>query len=76
MDKDGKILFLLADGKLSKIDPEKPERKPISFNSEFELDAPGEKAYLFEHVWRQVLKKFYDQTAPKVSSQKRCSSNG
>ena len=60
MDKEGKTLFLMADGKLFKLDPDKSERKPIAFQAEFTLNDPGEKAYLFEHVWRQIKKKFYD----------------
>ena len=27
-----------------------------------ELDAAAERAYLFEHAWRQTLKKFYVET--------------
>ncbi|MCP5106613.1 MAG: peptidase S41, partial [bacterium] len=32
---------------------------PVSFKAEFYLNKPAEYAYLFEHVWRQMLKKFY-----------------
>lgn len=60
MDKRGKNLFLLAKGKLAKIKIESGKRKPIGFNGEMALDTERERAYLFEHVWRQVVKKFYD----------------
>ena len=36
---------------------------PVGINGEMQLDAAGERSYIFEHCWRQVLKKFYD---PKI----------
>ncbi|MCP4214884.1 MAG: peptidase S41, partial [bacterium] len=60
MDKDGKNLFLISRGSIIKIDTKSKKRKNISYSAEFNLDKQGELAYLFEHVWRQTLKKFYD----------------
>ncbi len=31
----------------------------IAFAAELDLDAPAERRYLFEHIWRQVREKFY-----------------
>ncbi|MCC6691338.1 MAG: PD40 domain-containing protein, partial [Bacteroidia bacterium] len=59
MDKDGKNIFLVADGNLVKINIDKSEKKNINFNAEMNLNLPAERAYLFEHQWRQVVKKFY-----------------
>ena len=59
MDKEGKQLFLLNNGGISYVDLDKGEVKGIGFKGEMILDEPAERAYLFEHVWRQVLKKFY-----------------
>ncbi|MCD6068065.1 MAG: peptidase [Bacteroidetes bacterium] len=59
MDKEGKNLFLLADGKILKLNIEKPEKKEIAFNAEMNLNTVEERAYEFEHMWRQVVKKFY-----------------
>ncbi len=60
LDGAGKNLYLLADGKIFKLDVKSGERKPIAFRAEIELDRRAERAYFFEHVWRQVKDKFYD----------------
>ncbi|TAF53195.1 MAG: peptidase S41 [Sphingobacteriia bacterium] len=57
---DGKTLFLYSDQGLAKFETESSKLSPISFRSEMNLDAAGERAYVFEHAWRQVKKKFYD----------------
>ncbi len=57
--KDFKYIFVLADGKIQKIDIEKGESKTIHTTVEWEYDYEAEKKYLFEHQWRQVVKKFY-----------------
>ncbi len=56
---DGKALFLLADGKLLKVDPETAKREDLPVASELLQDGAAERAYIFNHVWRQVEKKFY-----------------
>ena len=58
-DEKDKNLFILSGGKISKIDVEKGEQKPISIKGEMVLAEAKEREYLFEHVWRQVEKKFY-----------------
>ena len=63
MDKKGKHLFLFSNKKILKIKiGDKPEKKEVSFKAEFNLDKAVERAYMFEHVWRQAQKKFYDPT--------------
>jgi tricorn protease len=57
---DGKSLFVLADGRISKVDAESGKVTPVSINSEMVLNAAGEREYIFNHAWRQVKKKFYD----------------
>jgi len=59
MDKEGKNLFVISGGKIMKIDPEKGEVKPVSFNAEMNLDKEAERQYMFDHAWRQMAKKFY-----------------
>lgn len=59
LDKDGKNVFLLSDGKLSRIEIKSGKRKSIPYNGEMVLNTSAERYYLFEHVWRQVAKKFY-----------------
>ena len=58
-DKDQKALFYLNNGTVNKYDTEKSENKGIGINGEMVLNEAAERAYLFEHIWRQVLKKFY-----------------
>lgn len=59
MDKDGKTIYCVADGRLLKINLDKAERKDIPFAAEMNMNGYAERAYLFEHMWRQVVKKFY-----------------
>lgn len=58
-DKEGKNLFILADGKIHKVKIEDGKKESIGVNGEMILQEAAERAYLFEHVWRQVDKKFY-----------------
>lgn len=60
LDRDGKKAFVLANGKLSTVELESGKSSPIAASARMELDADAERAYLFEHVWRQTLKKFHD----------------
>ncbi|HEY6162380.1 MAG TPA: S41 family peptidase [Bacteroidia bacterium] len=66
IDKEGKNIFVITDGTLTKIDLQKPEKKDIPFNAEMNLDPGAERAYMFEHAWRQVVKKFYVTDLQKV----------
>ena len=59
LDKEQKNAFVLADGKIKKIELESKKVTPVAFNAEMTIDANSERKYLFEHIWRQVLKKFY-----------------
>ncbi len=59
IDKEGKNLFLLAEGRPMKIQIEPYKKEMIQINGEMLLNKQGELAYIFEHAWRQVLKKFY-----------------
>ncbi len=60
LDKEGKNLFYMKDGGIQRYDLDKNEAKGVSINGEMTLNEAAERAYLFEHVWRQVQKKFYD----------------
>ncbi len=59
MDKEGKTLYLLNNGGISTVDLDKGEVKNVGINGEMTLNETAERNYLFEHVWRQVVKKFY-----------------
>lgn len=58
-DKEGKFLYVVAGGSVTQVNVESGETKGINVNGEMELNEDAERAYLFEHAWRQVLKKFY-----------------
>jgi C-terminal processing protease CtpA/Prc len=60
MSKDGKFLVVDNNGSLMKIETDGGKVSPIGINGEMELDAAAERAYIFEHAWRQVKKKLYD----------------
>ncbi len=59
IDKKGKNLFVFAGNSIFKIDTKAHKKKNISFKAAYYLDKQDENDYLFEHVWRQVKKKFY-----------------
>ncbi|MDX9752137.1 MAG: S41 family peptidase, partial [Flavobacteriales bacterium] len=60
LDKAGEHLFFHKDGGIHYVELEKGEAKVVGIDGEMVLDEVAERAYLFEHVWRQVQKKFYD----------------
>ena len=57
--KDGKTVFFTADGKLQKVEVEPGKVEPVAVQAEIEVDTALERANMYEHMWRQVLKKFY-----------------
>lgn len=59
LDKEGKNLYYISGGSINRYDLEKNENKGINVNGEMVLNETAERAYLFEHIWRQVQKKFY-----------------
>lgn len=70
--KEGKYVYALcADGRIVRADVSAlldPGReaggeakvKPVAYAAEMTIDGPAERAYMFEHAWRQVRRKFYD----------------
>lgn len=59
MDKEGKNLFVFSRGKMIKIATSDFKQKGISYSADFTLDKEAERRYFFQHIWSQVLKKFY-----------------
>lgn len=62
LSADEKSIFALRNGSPVKIDLMSGMAKPIMIAGKMELDAAGERAYMFDHMWLQVTKKFYDPT--------------
>jgi tricorn protease len=59
IDKEGKKAFVLADKQLKSVEIDGGEMEQVSLEAKMELDAAAERAYFFEHAWRQTKKKFY-----------------
>ena len=60
-DKEMKNIFLLADGKLSKIDLEKSKNEPVKINGELTIDKAKEYQSMFNHVVERTKKGFYSK---------------
>jgi len=58
VDREGKKAFVLADGRLTTVEIDSGKVKPVSIEAKMELDADAERAYIFEHAWRQTKEKF------------------
>lgn len=59
---DEKYIFILGgSGKVNRIEVASGTKKSISFKGEYEYDTVKERAYIFEHIWKQVSEKFYDK---------------
>ena len=58
-DKKQENLFLLADGKISKIDVKTAKNEPVKLNSEMVLDSDAERKYMFDHIWLRTNGIFY-----------------
>ena len=60
MSKDGKSLFVLADGNIMKVGVDDGKVTPVKINGSMELNPVAERAYIFDHIYKQVPKKLYD----------------
>ncbi|GAB2774167.1 S41 family peptidase [Actinomadura fibrosa] len=60
ISKDGKTLFLSNNGRLVKVDAESGDMSNVEIAGDMMVNAEGERQYIFNHIYRQVQKKFYD----------------
>jgi len=60
IDKDGKNIFVLAGGHISKVEIAKGSAEPLSIHANINWDPAGERAYILDHAWKQVKKKLFD----------------
>jgi Tol biopolymer transport system component/C-terminal processing protease CtpA/Prc len=58
-DKQQKNLYLIANGSISKINPETMKQEPIKIAGEMTYDKDAERAHLFEHIWLRTKGIFY-----------------
>ena len=59
MDKDGNI-FLLGSRNMQKMDAKSDALKPISYQAEMKMDLAAEREAMFDHVYKQQQKCFYN----------------
>jgi tricorn protease len=59
LSKDGKSLFVMSEKGITKVDAETGKKESVTINGEMNLSYQAEKAYIFDHAWRQVREKFY-----------------
>jgi tricorn protease len=60
LDKESKNVFVLSGGSITKVEVESGKKKPVIIQGEMVLNESAERDYLYDHVTRQVKKKFYD----------------
>lgn len=63
INKDGDKAYLASGGRIKEITFAEGKNKDIPFSAEFNYRPADERAYMFNHAWRQVKDKFYD---PKI----------
>lgn len=52
-------LYLLSDGRISKINLKGGSQKPVKIQSEMRMDTNAERAYMFDHIWLRTNAIFY-----------------
>lgn len=57
--EESKYIYLNDGGNLKKVTAKEGKVEPVSFSTEMNLNLDAERAYMFEHAWRQFQKKFY-----------------
>lgn len=60
MDKDGKNIFLLGGNAIQKMDAGSEKLTPVSYKAEMKIDLADEREYMFNHVYKQQQKRFYN----------------
>lgn len=60
MDKEGKNIFLLGGSTMQKMDTGSEALKPIAYRAEMKMDLAAEREYMFDHVYKQQQKRFYN----------------
>ena len=59
MSKDGKNIFLLG-GRMQKMDAASGKLTPITYTANLEMDLVAEREAMFNHVYQQQKKRFYN----------------
>lgn len=59
LSKDGKSMFLLGGSAMKKMSASGTKPTSISYRAEMKMDRAAEREYMFDHVYKQELKRFY-----------------
>lgn len=59
-NKDGKTIYMIGTGGISKIETSSDKRTVLSFKGEYEYKPEAERTYIYDHIWKQTAEKFYD----------------
>ena len=60
LDKEGKTLFILGGRSMQKMELAGEKLKPITYQAEMRMDLAAERAYMFDHVYKQEKVRFYN----------------
>ncbi len=60
-DKEGKNLFVMTSSGIKKVSLGDGSQKNVDFEADYTRRKSDERAYIYDHMWRQVLDKFYDE---------------
>lgn len=58
-DKEKKFIYLLADGKILKVDPVAGKKESIVFTGTFPVNVRKERAEMFDYIWHKTKQTFY-----------------
>ncbi len=61
LSKDGKTLFILSGSNMQKMSIPGDKLTPIAYQANIKMDLADERAYMFEHVYKQEKKRFYTE---------------
>jgi Tol biopolymer transport system component/C-terminal processing protease CtpA/Prc len=66
LDPSEKYAYVLSGGRVQRVELASGKLSPVSVAAAAMVDFGQERAYLFEHMWRQAAKKFYDPMLHQV----------
>lgn len=58
-DKEKQFIYMLADGKILKVDPVAGKKEDIVFTGTFPVNVKEERAEMFDYIWHKTKQTFY-----------------
>lgn len=71
-DKEGKHIFVLGGRSMQQLATSDDKLTPIRYQAELKMDLAEERAYMFEHVYRQEKRRFYNTNMHGVDWEAMC----